>query len=94
MNLIIQGAVSEKVVSCTIIESLCTADGLEGSHTVYGAEVTFSNGNIRRFEDICTKTILILPLVRRLEGQEVDPVSLSYIIEDYVSETMDNDFIS
>lgn len=94
MNFFSHGTVSEKVVSCAIVESVCNADGIAGNHTVYGAEVTFSDGNILRFEDICTKTVLIIPLIKRLEGREVDPDSLSYIIEDYVAETMDMDFAS
>ena len=94
MNFVNHGVVSEKVISCTIVESACKADGIGGDHTVYGAEVTFSDGNILRFEDICTKTVLMIPLVKRLEDQEIDPVSLSYIIEDYVAETMDIDFLS
>ncbi|WMJ23500.1 DUF6514 family protein [Paludicola sp. MB14-C6] len=84
---------------CTVREkqqvpvySLLVNEGVfEGERvTQFGIEqVFFDNGvtkTITSISDISDEYQVVMDLLNRLEGQDVDPVTLEYIVEDYLAE--------
>lgn len=72
--------------SCKTIRTAPVCEDYEDTASVWGLEVSFSNGKTMYIPDICTKQSDIHRLAARLNGADLCPFSLCEVVEDYLVE--------
>lgn len=78
--------ISEKVISCEVIQSDYWHEEFRRNETVWGIQICFSDDRIITIPDLCTKREDTEKFVQRIDGASLCEESLPDIVDDYLGE--------